>query len=72
MGKSRRSYEKSLGERQIDILCLTSHNVVQRIVSFGFQLAKDGNSRCLCVGDGSLLPVMGARAGFKKVWLNHC
>jgi len=31
------------------------------------QLAKDGNSRCLCVGDGSLLPVMAARAGFEKV-----
>ena len=66
------SSEKSAGQRQINILRPISHNVAQRTISFGFQLVKDGNSQCLCVGDGSLLPVMAARAGFEKVSLNQC
>lgn len=31
------------------------------------QLVEEGNSRCLCIGDGSLLPVLAATAGFEKV-----
>ncbi|KAL9975281.1 hypothetical protein ACROYT_G012431 [Oculina patagonica] len=31
------------------------------------QLVAEGNSRCLCVSDGSLLPVMAAKSGFEKV-----
>ena len=36
--------------------------------NFG-QLAADGNSRCVCISDGSLLPVMAAKFGFEKVKL---
>jgi len=31
------------------------------------QLAGEGYSRCLCISDGSLLPVMAAKFGFEKV-----
>jgi len=36
-------------------------------VLFFWQLAGEGYSRCLCISDGSLLPVMAAKFGFEKV-----
>ena len=38
---------------------------------FSLQLVAEGNSRCLCISDGSLLPVMAAKAGFEKVCLSR-
>ena len=31
------------------------------------QLVAEGNSRCLCISDGSLLPAMAAKSGFEMV-----
>lgn len=31
------------------------------------QLVAEGHSRCLCISDGSLLPIMAAKLGFEKV-----
>lgn len=38
------------------------------VINF-WQLVAEGNSRCLCISDGSLLPVMAIKFGFEKVSL---